>query len=48
MCALARGLITPAGITVGASGAGFSARSVYVTTHGGLLVEIPDAIPPAS
>lgn len=48
MCALARGLVAPAGITVGASGAGFSARSVFVTTHGGLLVEIPDAIPPAS
>lgn len=46
ICTLARGLVTPAGITVGASGAGFSPRSVFVTTHGGLLVEIPDAIPP--
>lgn len=46
-CALARGLTTPAGISVGAAGAGFSASSVYVTTHAGSLLEIPGAVPGA-
>jgi sugar lactone lactonase YvrE len=45
ICALARGLRLPAGITVGAAGAGFSPRSVYVTTHTGSLIEVPGAIP---
>ncbi|SDU83616.1 Sugar lactone lactonase YvrE [Gordonia westfalica] len=45
-CALAENLTTPAGISVGASRAGFSARSVYVTTHAGSVIEIPGAVPP--
>lgn len=46
-CALARGLTTPAGISVGAAGAGFSAGSVFVTTHAGSVLEIPGAVPAA-
>ncbi|MBF6387609.1 SMP-30/gluconolactonase/LRE family protein [Nocardia farcinica] len=44
-CAVADGLTLPAGITVGVDSAGFSAGSVYVTTHAGQVVEIPNAIP---
>ncbi|GAB90433.1 SMP-30/gluconolactonase/LRE family protein [Gordonia rhizosphera] len=43
-CALATGLTLPAGISVGAGGAGFSPSAVYVTTHAGSVVEIPHAI----
>ncbi|MEO9327773.1 SMP-30/gluconolactonase/LRE family protein [Gordonia aurantiaca] len=46
-CALAKGLTAPAGISVGAGGAGFSARAVYVTTHAGSVVEIPRSVPAA-
>ncbi|WP_376740722.1 SMP-30/gluconolactonase/LRE family protein [Gordonia paraffinivorans] len=44
-CALAKGLTTPAGISVGPSEAGFPATSVFVTTHAGSVVEIPRAVP---
>ncbi|MGV9714124.1 SMP-30/gluconolactonase/LRE family protein [Gordonia sp. NPDC003424] len=49
-CALATGLLVPAGISVGADGgrvdvAGFSHRNVYVTTHAGRVLEIPRAVP---
>ncbi|MBJ7328568.1 MAG: SMP-30/gluconolactonase/LRE family protein [Solirubrobacteraceae bacterium] len=44
-CALARGLLTAAGITLGSSGAGFSPTSAFVTTHTGSVVEIPRAVP---
>lgn len=44
-CAIAAGLTLPAGIALGRSGAGFSADSVYVTTHAGAVIEIPKAVP---
>ena len=44
-CTLARGLTLPSAVTPGASGAGFSPTSVYVTTHGGGLFEVPGAVP---
>ncbi len=44
--ALATGLALPAGITVGVDRAGFAGGTVYVTTHTGQVVEIPDAVPP--
>ncbi|WP_312029389.1 SMP-30/gluconolactonase/LRE family protein [Gordonia paraffinivorans] len=44
-CALAKGLTTPAGISVGPSEAGFPPASVFVTTHAGSVVEIPRAVP---
>lgn len=46
-CAIATGLTAPAGISLGRSGAGFSTRSVYVTTHAGAVIEIPRAVPMA-
>ncbi len=47
-CALAKGLLLPAGITLGVDANGFSSHSVYVTTHLGKLIEIPDAVPTTS
>lgn len=44
-CTLARGLTLPSAVSPGSSGAGFSASSVYVTTHGGGLYELPAAVP---
>lgn len=44
-CAIAAGLTLPAGIALGRPGAGFSADSVYVTTHAGAVIEIPKAVP---
>lgn len=44
-CSLASGITLPAGISRGAEGAGFAAGSVYVTTHAGQVLEIPDAVP---
>lgn len=44
-CTLARGLTLPSAVTPGVSGAGFSPTSVYVTTHGGGLFEVPGAVP---
>ncbi|MDJ0007811.1 hypothetical protein [Gordonia alkanivorans] len=38
----------PAGISVGATGAAFSATSVSVTTHAGSVIEIPGAVPQAA
>ena len=45
-CTLAKGLTLPSAVTPGASGSGFAADSVYVTTHGGRLLEVPGAVPP--
>ena len=44
-CTLARGLMLPSAVTPGSDGAGFSTTSVYVTTHGGGLFEVPGAVP---
>jgi len=44
-CTVARGLTLPSAVTPGAAGAGFDTRSVYVTTHGGGLFEVPGAVP---
>lgn len=44
-CAIASGLVLPAGVSVGAEGAGYSRDSVYVTTHAGSVLEIPNAVP---
>lgn len=48
-CAVAKGLYLPAGVSVGPSmKSKFSKSSIYVTTHTGLVMEIPRAIPSAS
>lgn len=44
-CTVARGLMLPSAVTPGATGAGFDTGSVYVTTHGGGLFEVPGAVP---
>lgn len=44
-CTVARGLFLPSAVSPGAIGAGFSPTSVYVTTHGGGLYEVPNAVP---
>lgn len=44
-CTVARGLMLPSAVTPGAAGAGFDTGSVYVTTHGGGLFEVPGAVP---
>jgi sugar lactone lactonase YvrE len=42
ICALARGLLLPAGIALGGGGA-FPSDNLYVTTHSGLVYELPGA-----
>lgn len=44
-CTVARGLTLPSAVTPGSAGAGFDTGSVYVTTHGGGLFEVPGAVP---
>ena len=44
-CTLARGLMLPSAVVPGSAGAGFDKGSVYVTTHGGGLFEVPGAVP---
>lgn len=44
-CTVARGLTLPSAVAPGAAGAGFDTGSVYVTTHGGGLFEVPGAVP---
>lgn len=44
-CTVARGLFLPSAVAPGAAGAGFSPTSVYITTHGGGLYEVPAAVP---
>lgn len=44
-CTLAKGLMLPSAVTPGAAGAGFATDSVYITTHGGRLLEVPGAVP---
>ncbi|MFT3857096.1 MAG: SMP-30/gluconolactonase/LRE family protein [Aquabacterium sp.] len=46
MCLLASGLSMPSAVVVGQAGSGFSATSVYITTHSGRLHEVPHAVPP--
>jgi sugar lactone lactonase YvrE len=46
MCLLVDGLSTPSAVAVGRAGGGFSATSIYVTTHSGSLHEVPNAVPP--
>ncbi|MGW4481045.1 SMP-30/gluconolactonase/LRE family protein [Rhodococcus triatomae] len=45
-CAVATGLVFPAGISVGTEGSSFAADSVYVTTYSGSVFEITGAVPP--
>jgi sugar lactone lactonase YvrE len=45
MCLLAKDLSMPSAVVVGKTGSGFSASSVYVTTHSGRLHEVPNAVP---
>ncbi len=44
ICVLARGLHHPSALAVGRAGQGFSPSSLYVTTHGGTLHELPQVI----
>ncbi len=41
VCVVARGLGTPSAVLVGQAGQGFEPTSLYVTTHGGGLLELP-------
>lgn len=45
-CVLARGLSRPSAVVAGQAGRGFKPTSLYVTTHSGSLLELPDAIKP--
>jgi len=47
VCALARGLKTPSSTAVGRAGAGFAPTDLAVTTHGGQVLVIPNAVPAA-
>jgi hypothetical protein len=44
-CRLVEGLSRPAAVAVGRDANGFAATSVYVVTHSGELVEVPQAVP---
>lgn len=44
ICVLARGLKHPSALAVGRAGQGFAPGSLYVTTHGGMLHELPGVI----
>jgi sugar lactone lactonase YvrE len=44
-CRLVDGLSTPAAVAVGRDANGFAATSIYVVTHSGELVEVPQAVP---
>jgi sugar lactone lactonase YvrE len=44
-CRLVDGLNTPAAVVVGRDANGFAATSIYVATHGGELLEVPQAVP---
>jgi sugar lactone lactonase YvrE len=45
MCVLASGLSLPSAVAVGKAGSGHAPGSVYVTTHSGRLIEVPNAVP---
>jgi sugar lactone lactonase YvrE len=47
ICVLVDGLSLPSAVAVGHAGGGFAATSVYVTTHSGDLLEVPNAVPSA-
>ena len=44
-CTVARGLVLPSAVAPGVAGSGFDTGSVFVTTHGGALIEVPGAVP---
>lgn len=44
-CVLARGLKLPSAVAFGRPEKGFSASSLYVTTHSGSLLELPNVLP---
>lgn len=45
MCLLVKGLSLPSAVAVGQAGHGFNATSIYITTHGGRMHEVPGAVP---
>lgn len=45
MCLLVKGLSLPSAVAVGHAGHGFSATSIYITTHSGRMHEVPSAVP---
>jgi sugar lactone lactonase YvrE len=45
MCLLTKGLSLPSAVAVGQAGQGYSASSIYITTHSGRVHEVPNAVP---